>query len=89
MFRPKVNSHSMQQTNSVNRLYHGHGPQANYDAQQQQQQPVQYEDRYKGSSKEMVPKLVLEEKEQEILAKEETISVSIVDSNYCVLNHIQ
>ena len=32
-------------------------------------------DRYRGSSRDTVPKLVVEEKEQEILAKEETISV--------------
>ena len=64
----------MQQASSVQRLYHGQGPQP-------QRQHPRHDDahdvspKYYGSSKETVPKLVVEEKEQEILAKEETISV--------------
>ena len=91
--RPKYVPPAAHQSNSVNRLYQGHGPnsqgrghglkgQVNVGANhvvasQGSGQHGHYDDRYRGMGGESVPKLIVEEKEQEILAKEETISVCI------------
>ena len=85
--RPKYAPPSVVQSSSVNRLHQGHGPSYNGRVQAanasmgppSQSQHSHHEDRYRGMGGGTVPKLVVEEKEQEILAKEETISVSVVN----------
>lgn len=81
----KANPHVVQQSNSVSRLHHGIGPQSHNTSYSGQALASQYEqhDRYRGASRDTVPKLVVEEKEQEILAKEETISVGLINDRRC------